>query len=74
MARSKSTVGKSRSVGAHTRNAGSTKCTTCERDANGRIKRDPQRVSPFCTSYLLDVPALLEVMSTWLPILPNMRT
>jgi hypothetical protein len=40
VARSKGTVSKARSVGGHTRTA-SSRCTTCERDANGRIKRNP---------------------------------
>jgi hypothetical protein len=68
VARSKGTISKARSVGAHTRTA-SSRCTTCERDANGRIKRNPaarrefQRQHPCpatgrtvgaCTGYVVD--------------------
>jgi|ERR1035441_5144897 hypothetical protein len=42
VARSKGMVSKARSVGGHTRTA-SRKCTSCERDANGRIKRNPAK-------------------------------
>jgi hypothetical protein len=40
VARSRGSVSKARSVGGHTR-AASSRCSTCERDANGRIKRNP---------------------------------
>lgn len=68
VARSKGTVSKARSVGGHTR-ATSSKCTSCERDANGRIKRNPaarresQRQNPCpatgkttgaCPGYVVD--------------------
>jgi len=49
LARSTSTYGggtRSRSVGAHTRSS-RMKCATCERDANGRIKRDPAQQQAF---------------------------
>jgi len=38
--RSTGTVSKTRSIGGHTRSTAA-HCTTCQRDANGRIKRDP---------------------------------
>jgi hypothetical protein len=40
VARSKGTVSRARSVGGHTR-AVSEKCTSCARDAHGRIARNP---------------------------------
>src|SRR4051812_30814360 len=40
VARSRGTVSRSRSVGTHTRSAGS-KCSSCDRDDAGKIKRDP---------------------------------
>jgi 5-methylcytosine-specific restriction endonuclease McrA len=40
VADSKGTVSEARSVGSHSRST-SAKCATCDRDANGRIKRDP---------------------------------
>jgi hypothetical protein len=40
-ARCTGTVSKARSVGGHTRTVCS-RCTTCERDANGKIKRNPE--------------------------------
>ena len=40
VARSKGTTSRSRSIGGHTR-ATSSRCAACERDANGKIKRDP---------------------------------
>jgi 5-methylcytosine-specific restriction endonuclease McrA len=39
-ARSKGTTPNARSVGGHRRNT-SKRCTSCTRDANGRIKRNP---------------------------------
>jgi hypothetical protein len=39
IARSQGRVSRARSVGGHTRTA-SSKCMTCERDANGRVKRN----------------------------------
>lgn len=45
VARSKGTASRSRSVGGHTRSA--TKCTSCERDEQGRIKRDPAAKREF---------------------------
>jgi hypothetical protein len=42
VARSKGAVSKARSVGGHPR-AASSKCTTCQQDANGRIKRPAAR-------------------------------
>lgn len=50
VARSKGTVSKARSVGGHTR-AASWKCTTCELDANGRIKRNPAVRREFRRQY-----------------------
>jgi len=59
---------RSRSIGAHTRSS-RVKCAACERDANGRIKRDPvqrrafQRANPCpstaknagaCPGYVVD--------------------
>src|SRR3954447_10043305 len=40
VARSNGTVSKARSIGGHTRSTAA-RCTTCERHANGRIRRDP---------------------------------
>jgi len=71
VARSKGTVSRARSVGGHTRSTSATsaKCATCERDANGRIRRDPaarrefQRQQPYpatgkttgtCPGYVVD--------------------
>src|ERR1039457_2418340 len=68
VARPKGTVSKARSVGGHTR-AASSRCTTCERDANGRIKRNPAarrafqrqhpcpatgRITGTCPGYVVD--------------------
>ncbi len=40
IARSTGRLSRARSVGGHNRST-SGRCTSCERDANGRIKRDP---------------------------------
>src|SRR4051812_32288223 len=40
VARSNGTVSRARTVGGHTRSTAG-RCTTCEGDASGRIKRDP---------------------------------
>jgi hypothetical protein len=68
VARSRGTVSKARSVGGHTRTA-SSRCATCERDANGRIKRNPTarrafqrqhpcpatgRITGACAGYVVD--------------------
>ncbi len=68
VSRSKGTTTKSRSVGSHTRST-FVRCTACQRDANGRIKRDPaarrqfQRQNPCpatgktsgaCPGYVVD--------------------
>ena len=49
--RSKGTVPKSRSVGAHSRTAQSAKCVPCERDANGKIKRNPAARKAFMAAH-----------------------
>jgi hypothetical protein len=40
VARSKGTTSRARSVGGHARST-SSRCPACERDGNGKIKRDP---------------------------------
>ena len=49
VARSNGTVSKARSIGGHTRSTAA-RCTACQRDANGRIKRDPAARRAFTGS------------------------